>query len=186
MKKHKRTIIVVVAILILLLTLIGIKLKIFEYAYSMYNNFKYSKIEYDVKISYIEANPPMGGLASTSEFIQIDIESKKAYLIENYHIYGVAPEYIRGDHYKIKNKIKLSDSEVEQLIEIANRESNYEEELKKLREKERENNDNTKDGIWGTAMDFFGVIDYYLIEYGGKETKLVCPSVPEITRLFKN
>jgi len=109
MKKHKRTIIVVILILILLLTLIGIKTNIFEHVYliynKMYNNYKYSKIDYDIKITYKEAYPSEGGLASTTKFVQIDIESKKAYLIENYHIYGVAPEYLRGDHYKIKNKI---------------------------------------------------------------------------------
>jgi len=184
MKKHKRTIIVVILILILLLTLIGIKTNIFEHLYSTYICYRYN----DITIGYVDKNPTIGGYASTSEFVQIDIESKKAYLIENYHIYGMAPEYMRGDHYRIKNKIKLSDSEVEQLIEIANRESNYEEELKKLREseKERENNDNTNGEIWDVAKVFFGGIDYYLIQYGAKETKLVCSSVPEITRLFKN
>lgn len=181
MKKHKKTIIVVITILILLLILIGIKLNIFEYAYSIYNNYKYSKIDYDIKISYIEANPQMGGFASTTKFVQIDIESKKAYLIENYHIYGVAPEYLRGDHYKLKNNIKLLDSEVEQLVEIANRESNYEEELKKINESSK--NENNEEGIFQQAIIF--EIDYYLIEYEGKEIKLGCSSVPEITRLFK-
>jgi len=182
MEKHKRTIIVVISIFILLLTLIGVKLNIFEYAYSIYNNYKYSKIENDIKISYIEANPAMGGFASTSKFVQIDIESKKAYLIENYHIYGVAPEYLRGDHYKIKNKINLSDSAIQQLIEIAKRESNYEEELEKLRESTK--NENNEEGNFQQAIIF--EIDYYLIEYEGKEIKLGCSSVPEITRLFKN
>ena len=82
------------------------------------------KIKYDMKITYHHRATDTG-YATNYDWDLINTYNKRAYLINDYNVWGNEVNPIKKGHNYTVNIINLTDSDIEKLIELSNYESDY-------------------------------------------------------------
>ena len=150
--------IVFVVILVLLVAVL-----VYLFANQRIKGWYVDQIDYDMEIKFRETHPQLGGFAHTSNYVLINTQSKTAHYISHYNIYAVNYDKNR-DRYTIK-KFKLSDAQVNLLIEYANKDS------EEINRDEFDSN---------TGLTLIKPNEYLEIEYNNKTTILNESSAQEI------
>ncbi len=140
-------------IIIFLLCFIAITVLFLFFRYQISNWFydiRMLGVKKDFIIERIENDVYEGGYANTFYKYYIDIDKKKIYKTEDYYVFGNAKRKAEaGHHYHLKKTKKLKDDVIEELIQLTQLKSDYDESA---------NNSNKN--------------VYFLIKYQDKEIKL--------------
>ena len=113
--KKKIIICVLIIFVILLLLFNFVSLYIFT---DLWFNIKMISVDKDIIIEKVDT-PMIGGYANSSLYYYIDLDKKKMYEVTEYNIWGITSKLgEEGEHYFIENTKKLSDKEIEDILQL--------------------------------------------------------------------
>lgn len=150
MKDNKKKIIFVITIVAIIV--LGI-------VYFLNKKTDVENIKYDIKITYkySDINMPMGGYASNTEYVLVNIDKQKAYFVQKRIVFGDSTGKENGEYDNILNEEEISGNTFDMLIGLTERESDYNEK---------------------------SFNNYYLVEYKNKKIKLT--ATPLLDSLFNS
>lgn len=166
--KNKKVIIVTSVIVIILLAVCFV---FRNYIGNIIFNIRMVGVDKDIVIG--ERGGPIveGGYASTYYDYYIDIDKKKIYRVEIYDVWGsTTANGEKGEHYTLKATKKLTDIELNKILDITKLESNHNFEL--------------QDSNISSKMSILEETPYYIIIYQSKTIEINKNTVSEIAQIL--